>query len=44
MKQPTSSRVPLPERLREVDQFVEQHPEHELRTAEPDRSLLPNEQ
>lgn len=34
---------PLPERLREVNQFVEQHPDHELRIAEPDPSLLPNE-
>jgi DNA-directed RNA polymerase subunit RPC12/RpoP len=34
---------PLPERLREVDRFVEQHPDHELRIAEPDRSLLPDE-
>lgn len=35
---------PLPERLREVDRFVEQYPEHELQIAEPDRSLLPDEQ
>lgn len=35
---------PLPERLREVDRFVEQHPDHELRIAEPDRSLLPDGQ
>jgi DNA-directed RNA polymerase subunit RPC12/RpoP len=31
----------LPERLREVDRFVEEFPEHELRVAEPDLSLLP---
>jgi hypothetical protein len=34
----------LPERFREIDQFIEQHPDHELRIAEPDRSLLPDEQ
>jgi hypothetical protein len=27
---------PLPECLREVDQFVEQHPDHELRIVESD--------
>jgi DNA-directed RNA polymerase subunit RPC12/RpoP len=35
---------PLPERFREIDQFIEQYPNHELRIAEPDRSLLPDEQ
>ncbi|MBW4581667.1 MAG: hypothetical protein KME42_19020 [Tildeniella nuda ZEHNDER 1965/U140] len=35
---------PLPERLREVDRFVEQHPDHELQIAAPNRSLLPDEQ
>lgn len=35
--------IALPERLREVDQFVEQYPDHELRIAEPNQSLLPNE-
>jgi DNA-directed RNA polymerase subunit RPC12/RpoP len=35
---------PLPERLREVDRFVEQYPDHELRIAELDRSLLPDGQ
>jgi DNA-directed RNA polymerase subunit RPC12/RpoP len=34
----------LPDRLREVDRFVEQYPEHELRIAEPERSLLPDDQ
>jgi DNA-directed RNA polymerase subunit RPC12/RpoP len=34
--------TPLPERLREVDPFVEQHPNHELRIAEIDPSLLPD--
>lgn len=34
---------PLPERLREIDQFVEQYSNHELRIAELDRSLLPDE-
>ncbi len=33
---------PLPERLREVDKFVESCPDHELRVTEPDRSLLPS--
>ncbi len=33
----------LPERLREVDRFVEEFPEHELRVSEPDLSLLPRE-
>jgi hypothetical protein len=32
---------PLPERLREVDNFIENYPEHELRVAETDPSLLP---
>ena len=31
----------LPERLKEVDRFVEENPEHKLRTAEPDLTLLP---
>jgi DNA-directed RNA polymerase subunit RPC12/RpoP len=35
---------PLPEQLREVDRFVQQYPDHELRVAEPDPSLLPNNQ
>jgi predicted nucleic acid-binding Zn-ribbon protein len=34
---------PLPDRLREVDQFVEQHPDHELRIAETDQALLSRE-
>jgi DNA-directed RNA polymerase subunit RPC12/RpoP len=34
---------PMPERLREVNRFVEQYPDHELRIAELDRSLLPDE-
>jgi predicted RNA-binding Zn-ribbon protein involved in translation (DUF1610 family) len=34
---------PLPERLREVDLFIEQYPDHELRIAEPDQVLLPRE-
>ncbi len=33
---------PLPERLREVDTFVESYPDHELRVAESDLSLLPS--
>ncbi len=33
---------PLPKYLREVAQFVEQYPDHELRIVEPDRSLLPS--
>ncbi|MGL5806127.1 MAG: hypothetical protein ACRC2R_02720 [Xenococcaceae cyanobacterium] len=32
---------PLPEHLREVDRFVERNPNHELRIAESDPSLLP---
>jgi DNA-directed RNA polymerase subunit RPC12/RpoP len=35
--------LPLPERFREIDRFVEQYPEHELRVAENDLSLLPEE-
>ncbi|MFN6568866.1 hypothetical protein [Dendronalium sp. ChiSLP03b] len=35
---------PLPERLQEVDTFVESYPEHELRVAKPDSSLLPSKQ
>ena len=31
----------LPERLKEVDRFVEENPEHKLRTAETDLTLLP---
>lgn len=34
---------PLPERLQEIDRFVEQYPDHELRIAALDRSLLPSE-
>ena len=34
---------PLPERLREVDQFVEQYLNHELRIADLDPALLPRE-
>ncbi|MBD1821984.1 hypothetical protein H6F51_05660 [Cyanobacteria bacterium FACHB-DQ100] len=33
----------LPDRLREVDQFVEQYPDHALRIAKPDETLLPDE-
>jgi DNA-directed RNA polymerase subunit RPC12/RpoP len=33
----------LPKRLREVKPFVEQYPNHPLRIAEPDRSLLADE-
>lgn len=35
--------APLPDRLREVESFVERHPDHELRIAEPDVALLPGE-
>lgn len=31
---------PLPEHLREVESFVERNPDHKLRVAEPDLSLL----
>jgi DNA-directed RNA polymerase subunit RPC12/RpoP len=33
----------LPKRLREVKPFVEQYPDHQLRIAEPDQSLLADE-
>jgi hypothetical protein len=34
---------PLPEYLHEVASFVERNPDHKLRVAEPDLSLLPRE-
>ena len=34
---------PLPERFREVDRFVKEFANHELRVAEPDLSLLPGD-
>lgn len=34
---------PLPKRLQDVDRFFEQYPDHELRIAEFERSLLPDE-
>lgn len=33
--------LPLPDRLKEVDRFVDDNPDHELCTAEPDLTLLP---
>ena len=32
---------PLPRRLREVESFVERNPNHKLRVAEPELSLMP---
>ena len=34
--------LPLPKRLQEVDRFVDEYPDHELRVADPDLSLLPD--